>query len=284
MKHNPISIIADSCCDVADGLRGRLVGIAPLTITIEGKEYVDDGTVDMVPYLAAMKTSRNPARSACPSPERYAQEILSAPGDCFIVTLSSRLSGSYNAAVLGREMAMEVRPDKRVHVLDSESACAGETYLALLLRDLIAAGRSFEEIKTAMQEKIRVLHTVFVLDSLNNLVKNGRMKKVAAVMANLLSIRPVLSDDGEGGIRLLSKARGIRAALSQMADVCRKHTEGLAERSQRLTLSYCNCLPRAQQVRDMIWERCPAIGEIVMTETSALSSMYAEDGGIVIAY
>ena len=281
---NQLSIITDSCCDVTETLRTDLHGIAPLTITIDGKEYVDDGSVAMVPYLAAMKASPNPARSACPSPACYAETILSAPGDCFIITLSARLSGSYNAAMLGREMAHEQQPEKRVHVFNTKSACAGETYLALLLRDLISSGKTFEEIISAMQDKIQALHTVFVLDSLDNLVKNGRMKKVAATVANLLSIRPVLSDDGEGGIRLIGKGRGMRNALSQMVEVCRKHTEGLAERSQRLTLSYCNCLTRAKEVRDLIWNRCPAIGEIVLTPTSALSSMYAEDGGIVIAY
>ena len=279
-----MSIVADSCCDLTETLRNELAGIAPLTITIDGKDYVDDGSVEMIPYLAAMKASPNPARSACPSPDCYAKSILSAPGDCFIITLSSRLSGSYNAAVIGQEMAAEFQPHKRVHVFDSKSACAGETYLTLLLRDLIAERRSFEDIIRIMQAKISTLHTVFVLDSLENLVKNGRMKKVAATVANLLSIRPVLSDDGAGGIRLIGKGRGMRNALSQMIEVCRTHTEGLADRSQRLTLSYCNCLKRAKEVRDLIWNRCPAIGEIIMTPTSALSSMYAEDGGIVIAY
>lgn len=279
-----MSIIADSCCDLSETLRKDLAGVAPLTITIDGKEYIDDGSVALIPYLAAMKASPNPARSACPSPACYAETILSAPGDCFTITLSSKLSGSYNAAVLGQKMALDLQPQKRIHVFDSESACAGETYLALLLRDLIAKGHAFEEIISLTQEKIRTLHTVFVLDSFDNLVKNGRMKKTAAAVANLLSIRPVLSDDGQGGIRLIGKGRGMRNALSQMVDVCRRHTEGLAERSQRLTLSYCNCLQRAKEVHDLIWKRCPAIGEIVMTPTSALSSMYAEDGGIVIAY
>ena len=77
---NQLSIITDSCCDVTETLRTDLHGIAPLTITIDGKEYVDDGSVAMVPYLAAMKASPNPARSACPSPACYAETILSAPG------------------------------------------------------------------------------------------------------------------------------------------------------------------------------------------------------------
>ena len=201
-----------------------------------------------------------------------------------MVTLSSKLSGSHNAAALGANLAKESCPDKPVHVFDSESASAGETYLALMLRDLIDAGRSFEEIVSAVEDKIRTMHTVFVLDTLDNLVKNGRLNKAIALIAGVLSIRLLLSDDGSGDIKLLGKARGIKGALAQMVDTCRKHTEGLAAGSQRLVLSYCNCLERANQVAAMIREKCPAIGEIVLTPTSALSSMYAGDGGIVIAY
>ena len=105
-----------------------------------------------------------------------------------------------------------------------------------------------------------------------------------ALLANVLSIRLLMSDDGHGAIKNISKARGIKGALGQMVETCRKHTEGLAAASQRLVISYCNCPERARQVRDMIREKCPAIGEIILTPTSALSSMYANDGGIVIAY
>ena len=258
--------------------------VAPLTITIDDTHYVDDGTVDIPPYLAAMKASKNPVRSACPSPDLYAEDIKAADDDCFIITLSSKLSGSHNAALLGVQLAEEDMPEKKVHVFDSESASAGETYLALMIHDLIAAGKSFEQIVETVEEKIRSMHTLFVLDSLDNLVKNGRISKTVALLANVLSIRLLMSDDGHGAIKNISKARGIKGALTQMVETCRKHTEGLAAASQRLVISYCNCPERARQVRDMIREKCPAIGEIVMTPTSALSSMYANDGGVVIAY
>ena len=278
-------ILADSCCDLSpELLKKTQARVAPLTITIDDTHYVDDGTVDIPPYLAAMKASKNPVRSACPSPDLYAEDIKAADGDCFIITLSSKLSGSHNAAVLGVQLAEEDMPEKKVHVFDSESASAGETYLALMIHDLIAAGKSFEQIVETVEEKIRSMHTLFVLDSLDNLVKNGRISKTVALLANVLSIRLLMSDDGHGAIKNISKARGIKGALTQMVEPCRKHTEGLAAASQRLVISYCNCPERARQVRDMIREKCPAIGEIVMTPTSALSSMYANDGGVVIAY
>ena len=278
-------ILADSCCDLSpELLKKTQARVAPLTITIDDTHYVDDGTVDIPPYLAAMKASKNPVRSACPSPDLYAEDIKAADDDCFIITLSSKLSGSHNAAVLGVQLAEEDMPEKKVHVFDSESASAGETYLALMIHDLIAAGKSFEQIVETVEEKIRSLHTLLVLDSLDILVKNGRISKTVALLANVLSIRLRMSDDGHGSIKNISKARGIKGALTQMVETCRKHTEGLAAASQRLVISYCNCPERARQVRDMIREKCPAIGEIVMTPTSALSSMYANDGGVVIAY
>ncbi len=280
-----MTILADSCCDLSpELLKKTQAKIAPLTITIDDTHYVDDGTVDIPPYLAAMKASKNPVRSACPSPDLYAEDIRATEGDCFIVTLSAKLSGSHNAASLGVQLAQEDVPEKKVHVFDSESASAGETYIALMIHDLIAAGKSFEQIVELVEEKIRSMHTLFVLDSLDNLVKNGRISKTVALLANVLSIRLLMSDDGHGAIKNISKARGIKGALGQMVETCRKHTEGLAAASQRLVISYCNCPERARQVRDMIREKCPAIGEIIMTPTSALSSMYANDGGIVIAY
>ena len=278
-------ILVDSCCDLSpEQLEDMNASVAPLTITIDSNEYVDDGSVEIVPNLNAMKSSPVPARSACPSPERYMQDMLMSPGDCFVVTLSSRLSGSYNAAMLGREMALEEQPNKRIHVFDSESASAGETQIAMMIHDLIRLGKSFDTIVQMVNDKIRSMRTLFVLDSLDNLVKNGRIAKTVAAIANVLSIRPVMSDDGTGGIKMLSKGRGTKGALIQMVEAVRKQTAQLAARSQRLTISYCNCLERAKQVREMIWEKCPAIGEIIMTPTSALSSMYAYDGGIVIAF
>lgn len=280
-----MTILADSCCDLSpELLKKTQAKIAPLTITIDDTHYVDDGTVDIPPYLAAMKASKNPVRSACPSPDLYAEDIRATEGDCFIVTLSAKLSGSHNAASLGVQLVQEDMPEKKVHVFDSESASAGETYVALMIHDLIAAGKSFEQIVELVEEKIRSMHTLFVLDSLDNLVKNGRISRTVALLANVLSIRLLMSDDGHGAIKNISKARGIKGALGQMVETCRKHTEGLAAASQRLVISYCNCPERARQVRDMIREKCPAIGEIILTPTSALSSMYANDGGIVIAY
>lgn len=280
-----MKLIADSCCDYTPELKAETGLITvPLTITVDGKDYVDDGTVEIVPFLEHIKSTASPSHSACPSPEAYAQAVLGQPEDCFIITLSSHLSGSHNAAVMGAEEALEADPSRKIHVFDSESATAGETYLMLMIHDLIKAGKAFEEIVVKVEEKIASMHTLFVLESLDNLAKNGRVNKAVAKIANVLNIRLLMSDDGHGEIKVVNKLRGHGNALKAMVETCHKHTETLVKGSQRLVLSYCNCVERAKQVRDMIREHCPAIGEIVLVPTTALSSLYAYDGGVVIAY
>ena len=121
-----MNILVDSCCDLSPELLQKTgASVAPLTITVEGTHYVDDGTVDIPAYLKAMASSASPARSACPSPNLYAEDMRRCDGDCFVVTLSSKLSGSHNAASLGRELALEAEPGKKIHIFDSESASAG---------------------------------------------------------------------------------------------------------------------------------------------------------------
>jgi len=87
-----VHLLVDSCCDLSpEQIKSMNASVAPLTITIDSKEYIDDGSVEIVPYLNAMKASKTPARSACPSPERYMNDMLRTDGDCFVITLSSRL-------------------------------------------------------------------------------------------------------------------------------------------------------------------------------------------------
>ena len=96
-----IQIIADSCCDLTPTLRRVLrVRTASLTIRVDDREFTDDESLDIPALMAAMKQSANAPATACPAPEVYAAMMAQAPMT-FVVTLSSRLSGSYNAACVG---------------------------------------------------------------------------------------------------------------------------------------------------------------------------------------
>ena len=280
-----ISILVDSCCDVTPALKNLLeLHVIPLELRI-GNTYtqMDDETLDPLEFLTKMKASREATSTACPSPEAYAAEMR-ATDACIVVTLSSKLSGSYNAAVMGRELVLEETPDKQIYVLDSESASAGQTRLALFLADKIREELPFDDIvreACALRDKMR---TMFVLEDLSNLIKAGRISKAAGVIGSMLSLRPLMSENGEGEIICLEKIRGTANALKKLVQKVAELTADAAHRSVRLVISQCNCAERAQALKKDLLNACPALEDVLLVPTCGVSTLYANDGGIVIAF
>lgn len=178
-----IQIIVDSCCDLTPALRNLLrVSVASLKIDVGSIHYVDDERIDTKKLIADMKAYKNAPSTACPSPDEYAA-LMEKSEESFVVTLSGKLSGSYNAACVGREMVLERSPEKKIHIFDSESASAGETLIALMLRDRIDGGHSFEDIVAEMTAFIARMKTRFVLEDLSNLVKTAASPRWRAFWA-----------------------------------------------------------------------------------------------------
>lgn len=279
-----IQIIADSCCDLTPTLRRVLrVRTASLTIRVDDGEFIDDENLDIPALMAAMKQSANAPTTACPAPEAYAAMMAQAPMT-FVVTLSSRLSGSYNAACVGRDMALEANPSLKICVLDSESASAGEARIVMLLRDLIDAGLAFEEIEQRARAFIAPMRTRFVLEDLSHLVKNGRISKMAGFMGTVLNLRPLMADNGHGEIVCLEKIRGTANAMKKLVEHVAAETADAARASIVLVLSYCNCAPRALELQKNLLASCAALKDVIMVPTGGISTVYADDGGVVLAF
>ena len=280
-----IQLIADSCCDTTPELQQKLGLVkAPLKINIAGgRTYIDDGSVDIPSLIADMKASKAATSSACPSPEEFA-EWMRPCDECFVITLSSKLSGSYNAARVAMDMVLETNPEKKIHVFDSKSAAAGELQIALFLRERIDAGDSFEEIIPQAEAYIAGMRTLFVLEDLGNFVKNGRLNKVTGIVASILSLCPIMSDDGRGEVKMAAKARGVRNALARLVDLVAEQTADRAKKSLTLVLAYCNCPERAAELKKSFLNKCAALREVLLVPTGALSTVYANDGGVIVAF
>ncbi len=279
-----IQIISDSCCDLTPTLRRVLrVRTASLTIRVDDGEFIDDENLDIPALMAAMKQSANAPTTACPAPEAYAAMMAQAPMT-FVVTLSSRLSGSYNAACVGRDMALEADPSLKICVLDSESASAGETRIVMMLRDLIDAGLVFEEIEQRARAFIAPMRTRFVLEDLSHLVKNGRISKMAGFVGTVLNLRPLMADNGHGEIVCLEKIRGTANAMKKLVEHVAAETADAARASIVLVLSYCNCAPRALELQKNLLASCAALKDVIMVPTGGISTVYADDGGVVLAF
>ena len=191
----------------------------------------------------------------------------------------SKLSGSYNSAVLGMNLLKEEKPDAKVYIFDSRSASIGETLIGLKIQECEEQGLPFEEIIDKVEAYIDSQMTWFVLENLETLRKNGRLSKVKAFVATALRIKPVMVSTPEGEIAQLDQARGMNKALVRMVDSIVEKVVNPDETV--IAISHCNCPERAQMVKETLINRIHPKG-IFVVDTAGISSMYANDGGIIV--
>jgi DegV family protein with EDD domain len=273
-------IIGDSCLDLTSEMkRDSRFQIVPLTLQVDDWMVVDDEHFNQLEFIDRVKKSPNCPKSACPSPEAFKKACECEEDDVFVITLSSHLSGSYNSARLGRELYVEEHGEKNILVIDSESASAGETQLASAIISMYEQGMDFAQVSEAILRMRDEQRTYFVIDSLEPLRKNGRLTGLQAFFATALNIKPVMGAE-HGVIVKLDQARGLNKAFARMSEIgirCAGETEKM-----RVTIAHCNCLERAKQVKAELEKRAKFL-EIVITETAGVATLYAGDGGIVMA-
>ena len=274
-------IVVDSCCDLpVEYRKNPKFEVVPLILEIDGNVIVDDDTFNQADYLAKVAASENCAKTACPSPELYMNAYDCDADDVYVVTLSSKLSGSYNSALLGKDLFHEEKGDKNIHIIDSLSACCGEANIALKAMELAESGLSFNEVVIGVEKYRDEMATYFVLDSLDTLRKNGRLTGMKALVATTLNIKPVCIG-AKGEIMQKSQGIGIRKALVKMTDIVASEIENPEEK--RLMITHVNCYERACVVRDLILKKVP-FKEALIVDAAGVATTYAGDGGIVVTF
>ncbi len=274
-------IVIDSCGELSDEMKadGHFCNVA-LELEVDGVTIRDDESFDQKDFLRRVKESLRGPKSACPSPESYINAFEGEAEHIYVVTLSGKLSGSYNSAVLAAKLYQEEHGDaKKIYVFNSRSASIGETIIGLKAQEMEEAGADFEEVVQKVEEYINSMNTFFVLESLETLRKNGRLSNIKAFVANTLNIKPVMGSTKEGSIQQLGQARGMKKALEKMVSDMLLKTKNCENRI--LAISHCNCPERAQFVKAQI-EKLAKFKEILIVNTAGVSSMYANDGGVIM--
>ena len=274
-------IIGDSCLDLTEELKkDPHFQMIPLTLQVDDVQVIDDETFDQKKFLAMVKASPNCPKTACPSPEMFKEAYECDAENIFVITLSSNLSGTYNSAVLAKGLYEEEHGKKNIAVIDSWSASSGELNIGLMIRDLCEQGMPFEDVvEKAMQYTQHEMKTYYVLESLDTLRKNGRLSGLQAFFATTLNIKPVMGAD-KGNIIKLDQARGINKALVRMCELAVKEAKN--PETLRVIVAHCNNEARAQLVKEELSKRAP-FKEIIVTETAGVATVYANDGGIILA-
>ena len=274
-------IIVDSCCDLTGTmLKDPCFVKVPLTIRVENSSFVDDASLDRSDLLWAMKQSEDAPSTACPAPQSYLDAYQCGADDIYVVTLSALLSGSHNSAEQARMLMEEDHPNKNVYVFNSCSASSGEVLVALKVRELAESGAPFKHVVREVEQFIYQMQTMFVLETLENLRKNGRLTRLQSVITGALKIKLLMAATPEGEICKLGQTLSIKQALSKMVD---HMANDPAHAGRTLAICHCNCLDRAFQVKAMAEQRCK-FAHILILEAGGITSVYANDGGIVTAY
>ena len=274
-------IVMDSCGERTEEMKNdeRIVS-APLTMEVDQYHFVDDATFDQADFLKKIADSPNCPKSACPSPDYYKAAFEKSEKRAYAVTLSAELSGSYNSAVLARDLLLEEKPEMQVHIFNSRSASIGETLITCKIQECEEAGMEFEQLVDTVEAYIDEQNTYFVLENLETLRKNGRLGNVKAFIASALKIKPVMGATPEGTIIQLDQARGINKALVKMVEYITE--KGEHPEQKILAISHCNCRERGKMVRDAILQKIK-VKDVILLDTAGISTMYANDGGIIVA-
>lgn len=272
-----IKIVADSSANLSTLSDNSIVSV-PLTLRTNEREFVDDASLDikeMTNYLASYKGKSG---SACPSSQDYVEAFGDAE-NIFVITITSNLSGSFNAARIAKEEYEENHPSRKVFLIDSLSAGPELKLIVEKIQELHAKGLSFEEIckeVTAYQKKT---HLVFCLKSLTNLANNGRVNPAVAKIAGVLNIHVTGIASNVGTLEQREKSRGEKKALTSVLKLMDEfHYAG-----GKLRIDHCFNETDANKLKELVLSKFPN-ADIVIAETRGLCSFYAEVGGLMVGF
>lgn len=275
-----MKIVADSCCDISPEVLERTnLKLVPLTIEVNGKRYKDDDELDVDYLIKEMKESEEATKTACPSPQDFI-EAYKGEESVFVVTISSKLSGTYRSAMLAKEIYLEEVRNKFIHVFDSFSGSIGETLVSLKISELIQKGLKEMEIVEKVNAYIKDMKTFFIIKSLDNLAKAGRVSHLVAKISSVLSVRLIMAEK-DGEIQLHEKVIGAKKVFRRLVEIIGEQGQNLEDKI--LGIAHCNCLDKALALKEEVLKRYN-FKDIVIVKTGGISTVYAGEGGLVIAF
>jgi DegV family protein with EDD domain len=276
-----VNIIVDSGCDINTEMvesEACSINYVPLSLHVEDRVYVDDEALDLDEFMTGMHNSPAGVKTAAPSPQAFIDRFKKE-GSVFVVTLSSKLSGTYQSAILAKKMYVEEYGKKFIHVFDSLSASIAEGLIALKISEYVKRGLTNLEVVDSVNSFMKTMRTYFVLDRFDNLTKTGRINPAIAKIASLLNIKPVCTERN-GEIAMLDKVRGYNKAVKRLIELIRDNTPNLE--NAIIGISHVKCYEKAVELKESILLALKVKG-VFITEARGIVTTYANKGGVVVA-
>ena len=278
------NIVSDSSCDLrmaafeSDRVRFETV---PLRIQVGEREFLDNDDLVVPDLLDAMSQEKSASSTACPSPAAFARAFEA--GDCTVCfTISSNLSGTYNSAVMGREMVLEEHPEKKVCIIDSKATAGAMLLLIRKAKELMEADETgdFEDICDQLRLYQAALRTCFTLENFDNLIKNGRMRPLVGTLLHSLGIHVIADATPQGTIHVADKARGEAKTYKTITALMKSSKDCTGA---EVVISHCENMAGALKLKQQILEDLP-VKSVDVLSCRGLTSFYAMEKGLIIGY
>ncbi len=256
--------------------------IVPFKLYLDGVEYVDDSNLDVDQFVETMKKSQDLPKSACPSPNDFLEQFEGEEEEIYIVTISSKLSGTYNSAMVAKQLYESENPGKKfIHIFDSLGAAAGETLVTRMIHEFKKQNLVKDELVSEVSRFISDMSVMFISESLDNLIKNGRISKWKGLIASTLNILPIMGADESGEIKLVEKVRNSNKAYVRLIEIMQD--EIVKNGKKIVAITHVGNWERANQIKEEI-SKISHVDEIINLKCAGLSSLYADKKGIIVAF
>ena len=277
-------IIADSCCDRTERMKDwDNITFVPLTLNIDDYSIQDDENFDQDDFIRRTLESKNVPKTACPSPEAFASAMDCDEDDIYVLTITDKLSGTYNSALRGKMLFEEEHSGKNVHVFNSLATSGLESLIAEKIKELGDSGADFNTIVSTVEDFI-VNHTAlyFCLESLDVLNQNGRLYAMAATILKKIKLKLICERTQEGSVKLAGQEFSANRALIKMATIIANEVKDSNPSEQRIILYHVCCEDKAKLVAEKL--ESAGFGSIEIVKASGLNSVYAANGGLIVSF
>lgn len=275
-------VIADSSNEIDQAFLERYpVEIVPFKLYVDGIEYVDNENLNVDDFVNAMVNSTNLPKSACPSPNDFMAHFDGDADEIYVVTISANLSGTYNSAVLAKNIYESEHPgEKFIHIFDSLGAASSETLVTRMIHEVKKEVTDPKKVVEIVEKYIDETHVYFISESLDNLIKNGRISKWKGMIASTLKILPIMGADENGEIKLIEKVRTSNKAYLRLVEILQE--EILKNGKKFVAITHVGNYERASQIEEAL-RKTPGVEELFNIKCAGLSSLYADHKGIIVA-
>jgi DegV family protein with EDD domain len=222
-----VKVFCDSTADIPQHLIEELdVTVIPVKVQVAGESYLDRVTITPAQFYQKMKSTPDLPMTSQPSPveitEAYREAIEAGAKEILSIHISSKMSGTYQTALLAKSMIEEEYPDVRIEVIDSRAVTYALGVLVVMAARAAKQGRSLAELQELVQRLREEQLLVALVDTLEYLQKGGRIGKASALVGSLLNIKPIISINDEGEIYAIDKARGKNKAQAKAFELLKE--------------------------------------------------------------